>query len=444
VSRREGRDAERVPGTGIARPPALLTEASWYGTLAAVRDLGARGVPVTLAGDELLAPARWSRYATSIVSWPGAADHDRFLDWLLAFGAQRPGHVLYPASDDSAWVVATARGALAARFRLYAPPAAALAVLLDKGALAEAAAGAGLDVAEQWLPRDESEVAGLAAGAPLPLFVKPRTHLLATNGHKGVRVDRRDALVPAWRALRAPAALAAPLEGWMPGVERPLVSRFYRASETIFTVDGFVDEAGDMVALGCYKLLQRPRRLGPGLLFEDAAVPSAVAEGLQRLFRAVGYFGVYDAEFVVDGQRLLLIDVNPRFYNHMAFEIARGLPLPWLAYLGALGDEAALQAAMREAAARPRSEGVAYVHRLPAALMLSLQGLAGSMSRAERRRWRAWIAARQGRLTDPVRAAGDRAPAIVDVLFHAASFLRHPRAFLDSLWGGGADEPRAH
>jgi len=36
--------------------PALLADATWYGTLAAARDLGAHGVPVTLASDALSRP----------------------------------------------------------------------------------------------------------------------------------------------------------------------------------------------------------------------------------------------------------------------------------------------------------------------------------------------------------------------------------------------------
>jgi hypothetical protein len=82
-------------------------------------------------------------------------------------------------------------------------------------------------------------------------------------------------------------------------------------------------------------MLQRPRCLGPGIVFEEAPIPASVVSGLERLLRHVGYFGVFDTEFVLDGDRVMLIDINLRLYNHMAFEIDRGLPLAWLAYLGA-------------------------------------------------------------------------------------------------------------
>ncbi len=415
-------------------PPALLGDATWYGTLAAVRELGSRGVPITLASDAALAPARFSRYVTSAVRCPPTKDGEGLLAWLHEFGDRHPGHVLYPTSDDMAWMIARNQAALAAKYRLYSPPLQALASLLDKGRLSEAADAAGLAVPKLWLPEDETEVERIAREAPFPLFVKPRTQLLAMRGFKGGRVDRPEDLLRAWTACRTPEERERRLGPAMRGSGRPAILVCYPASETIFTVDGFVDRSGEMVALGCNKLLQRPRRVGPGVIFEDAPVPAAIASGLQRLLQSVGFFGVYDAEFLADGERMMLIDINPRFYNHMAFEIDRGLPLAWLAYLGALGDEATLAATMRAARQSGATAPSAYVHRLPTTLMLTFQGLAGKMSRQERRRWRAWIAERSGRLTDPASAPGDRLPGLVDLAFDLRAFLRHPRAFLRDLW----------
>src|SRR5262249_20169106 len=49
------------PSSAGWRPPCLLTMPTYGGTLAAARALGAAGVAVTVAGEGLLAPARWSR-----------------------------------------------------------------------------------------------------------------------------------------------------------------------------------------------------------------------------------------------------------------------------------------------------------------------------------------------------------------------------------------------
>lgn len=411
------------------KPPALLADATWYGTLAAARDLGRRGIPVTLGCDSRTAPARWSRHVTRVVRGPSTRNHGAFAAWLRAFGARHPPHVLYPTSDDAAWVLAAHREELADLFRLYSPPPETLATLLDKHRLATAAAAAGLDAAECWLARGEDDVARLAQEVPFPLFVKPRVQLAAGRGFKGTRVDRREDLLPVWHTARQAVRPVAELPA---ALVAPLILRCYPASEAILTVDGFLARGGGAAMLGSHKVLQQPRRLGPGIVFEDAPVPAGLGCGLERLLRQAGYFGVFDAEFVRDGTRWRLIDMNPRFYNHMAFEIDRGLPLPWLAYLGALDDEDALAGALAEARrAVPRTS--AYVHHLPATLMLAVQGVAGHMSGAERRSWRAWMRARRHTVTDPARTAGDWRPWAADAVFHAARLLRHPRAFLRDL-----------
>src|SRR5262245_47685357 len=103
-------------------PEALLADATWFGTLAAARDLALHGVRVTLASDSWVAPARWSRHVSRTVSCPSTKDAAGFLAWLLQFGRTQPGYVLYPTSDEVAWLVAAHSEALSPFFRLYTPP----------------------------------------------------------------------------------------------------------------------------------------------------------------------------------------------------------------------------------------------------------------------------------------------------------------------------------
>src|SRR5882672_9837994 len=104
----------RYPG----ERPVLLPMASYHGTLAAVRCLGAAGVRVTLAESSPLVPAVWSRFAARRVRSPSPEDPPSFLQWLMDFGAREPGHVLHPTSDDVAWLYARHRDELAKHFIL--------------------------------------------------------------------------------------------------------------------------------------------------------------------------------------------------------------------------------------------------------------------------------------------------------------------------------------
>ena len=420
------------PDSSSRFAPALLADATWWGTLAAARDLGSRGVPVTLAVDQSLAPARFSRFVDRVVRCPGTTRPEPLLAWLLDFGRRSPGHVLYPTSDEVAWLVSAHREELARDFRLFAPPLAALEQLLDKALLTCAASAAGLPVPPGWCPRDEHEVERLAREASFPLYVKPRTQVFARAHGKGERVERPEALLPTWRRWRALAQYPASVTQALDGADLPLVQASVPRTDRVYTVDGFVDGTGQLrAALGCVKVLQRPRGSGPGICFEAAALPAEIQAALARLFAAVAFQGVFDAEFIEHDGQVLLIDINPRFYNHMAFEIERGLPLPWLAYLAALGERDALCSVLASAAACSTGPRI-YVHRLPMRLLLAAQALSGGLSRAERRRWR-----ERGRdgATDPAiwRGESDPWPALAETLLELQAAARHPRAWLRGL-----------
>jgi predicted ATP-grasp superfamily ATP-dependent carboligase len=410
--------------------PALLPDASWWGTLAAARDLGSRGVPVTLAAEEPLSPACFSRHVTRVVRCPPSTRPEPLLQWLLEFGRRFPGHVLYPTSDELAWLVAAHRDQLASRFRLFTPTLGALVQLLDKARLGCLAQEAGVPVPMSWCPRDEQEVRRLAREARFPLHVKPRTQVFARGRGKGERVDRPEGLLAAWRRWRALAWYPACVSRALEDAYLPLVQESLGLSERIYTVDGFADASGAVRgALGCVKVLQRPRGSGPGICFEDAEVPAELAGALARMFQTVSFRGVFDAEFVEAGGRRLLIDVNPRFYNHMAFEAERGLPLAWCAYLAALGESAQLQQAL-ESSARPHDGPRIYVHRLPMRLMVAAQSISGGLSPADRRRWRLWREQGREATTDPAGGYGDPWPAVAEVLVELRAAARHPRSWL--------------
>jgi D-aspartate ligase len=391
-----------------------------------VRDLGTRGVPVIVAYEQFTAPARWSRHAGSLVRCPPGWDGDRFVEWLHEFGERRPGCVLCPTSDNVAFLVATHRESLAPMFHLFSPSRDALVELIDKSRLLDAAARAGLSSPATWCPLDAAAVREIAYELPLPLLVKPRTTLLSRSPGKAERVDRPEDLVAAWRRVQW-ANRHQPQRTGVPLTDRPLIQRYHATAERIYTVDGFVDATGTIVGTAaCMKLLQLPRRSGPGICFETADQDPAVFDGLQRLCRDTKFVGIFDAEFLVDGDRNLLIDFNPRFYGHMAFEIDRGLPLPWLIYLAALGDDGAVRDALTAAGVSDDCESTIYVARFATLMALMSQRLAGHLTWAELRRWRQWMVHASARVTDPVYVRNDPLPAAADVV----QWLRRPVSFV--------------
>ncbi len=420
----------------ISRAPVLLTNADYYGTLAATRALGEQGIPVYIATDRILAASRWSRYVTRAFTCPPVDEPARFVDWLVEFGAQEPGVVLYPTSDETAFLYAAHHDRLARSFRLYQAPLDALLHVLDKKRLYTTARAVGLDVPETRFPCSNEDVERAGAEVPMPVLIKPRTQVLSESHSKGLVVHDRRELLPKYREFLGGSRYGAAVLEHMPEAARPMIQRFVpNASKQIYVLAAFADPSGQLfVARAGMKVFQRPRTLGIGLCFEDAPIHRSVSEGVRRLLRATGYFGVLQLEFIEEGDRHLLIDYNPRLYNQLAFDIARGLPLPQIVHAAACGRDDDLRRLVASAneAGPPAARGskLVFCNEFGMRFMLHAQRMAGSMSPDEADYWERWRSDHAHAIVDPAIAAGDSVPALVDAAAQLYAYARHPRAFL--------------
>jgi D-aspartate ligase len=409
---------------------------TYGGTLAAARSLGEHGVPVTMAGESMLAPARWSRFVSRWVRSPSVLEPERFLEWLLAFGQGNPGYVLYPTCDDLAWSMATHAEALGKYFRLFSPPAATLLALLDKKQLFAECERQSIECLPTAFPQSEDDAVEKAAQIGFPLLLKPRTQVQLPSRAKGRVVERAEDLRAHYRSFATEINYLPEVRRALPGVEIPLLQAYRpEAAQGICSLAGFASRDGRIVARGAVKVLQRPRRLGVGLCFEEMAIdPAALAE-VKRLCAAVGFFGVFEVEFVRSNGRLALIDFNPRFYGQMAFEHARGLPLGWLAWLGAIGDERRIAEELDRADQWGPGRGYIYCNRFFLSTMFRLQRLTGSVPPEEEQRWREWLRSHraQGLAVDAVDHPSDPAPYRVGTLTEIYRALRHPRSFVSAI-----------
>lgn len=397
-------------------PPFLLTAADYYGTLAAARCLGAHDVPVVVADDHLFAPTLWSRHVRRRVTCPPMSRLEDYLEWLTAFGDRQPGHVLYPTSDDLAWLMAAHRRELERRFLLYGPDLPTLLSVLDKGRLYGACKAVGIATPETWFPTDEG-VERLAGVVRYPLLIKPRTQVLSRTKSKGHVVERASELGPAYRAFRKENG------GW------PLLQAFYRSALGIRSISGFCTEgAEEFVVRSSQKVLQWPRHVGVGICFEDAPVDEKLASRVRALCRHVGYFGVFEVELLEHGPELMLIDFNPRFFGQLGFDVARGLPSPYLVYLAARGARDALHRAVERACAwEPRGRHL-YVNRIALEWSIFVERLLGRADGGDAWRWEQWRT--KSRVHDAALDDDDRLPGIVDTAQQLWLLARHPRSIV--------------
>jgi predicted ATP-grasp superfamily ATP-dependent carboligase len=404
----------------------LLLGADYYGTLAAARSYGRSGVRVTMADESPRARGLYSRFVEEKLTHPPLSEPERLVAWLLEYGERHPGTLLYPPNDHLAWLFAARRGALADRFATYGPGEDAVITLLDKKRLHDACAAVGIDVP---VTRDAGDVDGVR----FPVLLKPRTQVFLESGIKGFIATDASELASELARFRHLVRFAPVLTERHPDIGEPMVQEYLTAAETsIFSVSGFVDEEGELVCRAAMKVLQRPRKVGIGLCFEDRPIEQDLADKLARLCKHVGYHGAFESEFIVAGDARLLIDFNPRFYSQMGFDVARGLPLPMLVWYAARGETDRVAEELARARAWRATGKDVYCHKTMLDLVLVLQGMSGQMSRDDVRRWRTWYSVHRAGATDAVRDPDDRMPAVVDAAQWVRHFAKHPRSFVRS------------
>ena len=103
------------------RRSVLLASASSGGTIAAARHLAANGFDVGVVSSHRLGAAAWSRHTARTYWAPPESESQRFLKRLLAIGANDPGQILLPTSDETAWLYTLNATELGRYFRLVQP-----------------------------------------------------------------------------------------------------------------------------------------------------------------------------------------------------------------------------------------------------------------------------------------------------------------------------------
>jgi D-aspartate ligase len=283
-----------------------------------------------------------------------------------------------------------------------------------------------------WVAKDDGELLRLGEILPYPVLIKPQTQILYWPHAKGLVVESRETLQATYEKFRRDAGYAQKLLDFDPQVTRPLLQAYFSSAvDSIYSLSGFVDDTFQLsVARASRKVLQRPRQLGVGLCFEEAPLDEAIVAKVLALCKSIGYYGVFEAEFIVDSGRHLLIDFNPRFYGQMAFEIARDVPLPLFVYAAATGQRELLKSEVEKARSAPAEQGRVFCNRLELGALLKQQQLGGHVNKADLDRWQQWLTSHEGRLSDAILDASDKKPAVAHITQEVFGYLRHPRSFI--------------
>jgi D-aspartate ligase len=412
---------------------SVLLATAWSGgTLAAARNLFLNGIPVQLLSSQQFSAAAWSNTISKSNICPPESDSERFLERLIELGSRDPGQILLPTSDETAWLYATNADQLRNHFVVYQPPIATLRCVLDKKNLAEAATRAGLDALPMWDPCNTNELLRFEESLPFPLLIKPRSHVHQRSATKGVVVSSKAELIPSYAHYLAERDIIP--DALLPGSERPILQPFISTpKDGIHSVTGFIDRSGDIyITRHSRKIFQRSPPLGIGICFESVPKVPGLSEGVYRLCREIGYFGIFEVEFILCDEQWKIIDFNPRLFHQIALDIRRGVPLPHLAFLDATGNTEALRHATASANKCQDAEKVVLCDRFLFNMFILARTLTLRMSNKERAHWRRWMGQHRRHLIDVVAAETDMWPAVVYVLSELFGGIRRIPQFVQS------------
>jgi D-aspartate ligase len=411
----------------------LMASASSGGTIAAARQLGANGFDVRIVSSHRLEAAAWSRYTSRVYSAPPESESLRFLERLLAIGATDPGQILLPTSDETAWLYTVNAAELGRYFRVVHPSTTVLLNILDKKLFADAAIRAGLAVLPSWDPRNIDDVAALAPTLPYPILIKPRTHVHRLRNDKGVVVYSAPELTNQYRRFVHREQARAADDPLLRNANLPILQKFVRVgSEGVHSVTGFIDRMGKLfVTRGATKVFQRSQPVGVGVCFESLPPAPALSNAVRRLCRELGYFGIFEVEFLRFDGRWAAIDFNPRLFNQIGMDIRRGMPLPLFACLEVAGETASLRDAVAKAQAQDDEQAV-FCDRFTLRAILLAQTMTSRISHEDRAYWRAWMKQHAAHAVDFAADDSDPVPGVMHVLSEIYLGLRSFPRFLRS------------
>jgi D-aspartate ligase len=395
----------------------LLASASAGGTIAAVRQLAAKGISVGVIASRRFSAAAWSRRAARRHVAPPESASPQFLEWLLAVGAADPGQILLPTSDQTAWLYTLQADLLGRYFCTYQPSIASMRRILDKKLFSDAARAAGLSVLPTWDPLELNDLVSLAPTLPYPILIKPRTHVNRLRNDKGIVVYSKSEIVGQYQRFARREQYRLAENPLMPDARRPLVQQFVRANEGVCSVSGFIDRTGELyVTRRSTKVFLRSQPVGIGVCFESRPADPVLANAVRRLCLELGYFGIFEVEFLRFEDQWAVIDFNPRLFNQMGMDIHRGMPLPLLACLDAAGEMAALRDAVKGAQAEDESILTAFCDRLTLRMILAARTLTARISRVELAYWRNWMKRNAAHCVDVVADESDPIPKLIHAL----------------------------
>ncbi len=310
---------------------ALVLDAHLKSSLAAIRSLGQKGVPVIAGSHRPLGMGLYSRYASAHFVYPSPL-HDR-AGFIEAVRRCAPdGTVVLPFGDSTLLPLVYEAGFLGGRY-LYPVPACRdrFDIAFDKARTMRLARAIGVEFPVTHVCDDEAGFESVLSRVTYPAVIKPRRSV-QWKANAGVHSGAAFAFTPEELRRQFFGALQR-------SEEARLIQEYVRGEEAAVE---FLCDRGEIAAAFAHRRIRSwPPAGGPGAVKESVSLSyHGIGERAARLARELEWHGPMMVEFKIDHKTGIpkLIEINGRFWGSLPLAVASGVDFPYLCYRLALGE----------------------------------------------------------------------------------------------------------
>jgi predicted ATP-grasp superfamily ATP-dependent carboligase len=304
----------------------FITDGHWRKTLAAVRGLGRKGVPVIVGESTRLATAAFSRYCLRAEVYPSPIQQpSEFLDRLLKIVSRKSFRMLLPMEDATMCLLSQHLDEFSRWTYLPIVPFKKWEYAHRKDSILRLAEKRGIPIPKTWYIQALSELDALKTTLPYPVVIKP----IMSSGAVGIRYPKD------------PREFVRDYVSVHKDFPFPLVQELIPPQGPGYGASFLLNEKGEVKASFVHKRLREYPPTGGASTLRESVLHDEIRDMGRSLLEALEWFGVAMVEFKLDPRDKTpkLMEINPRFWGSLSLAIASGVNFPYLLYRMAYGDD---------------------------------------------------------------------------------------------------------
>ena len=308
----------------------LIPHAEAEASLAVIRSLGRKGVPIVATGNSVFAKGLWSKYVIQKIKSPSTEDPQVVVDWLIENAKNGVFDIFLPCGDDYALIASHYYDQLSKYMLIPISSKEIIDITLFKEKTYQKCKEYGIPCPETYIISSIDELDEISAKLNYPVIIKSRISFGISPKIKGIIIQNKSELLQKYMISKPTEYLSeysnlgySLIQEYIPG-----------GMLNLYTVGVFIDKKSNPVAIFCgRKIRQYPKDAGSCCMAETSYEQEAIDTSI-KLLQKIGFYGVAEVEIKKDDRsgEFKVIEINPRPYSWIWLAVESGIDLPYLWY----------------------------------------------------------------------------------------------------------------